>query len=269
MARTAVTGKDTLLAIKVVSLHPDLTRTDIKVGVTIIEHFNRGTGQCDPGIDRLAKLLNLSRRTIIRSIGRLNDMSLIHVTRHGGGSARNSYEPDWEHLTAREQAWQQRFRANALDWMTTDGDQRCQTGAEPSDGLVSQTYALNLPKQTFADRHESTRPAPTIVPSSATAARAAVQRRLATALLTYCGSPQPYARAIELIDDETQELAIVTELRRRGTGFNVIKLHLNGRHLVDGERSKIADPSNSLEAARYSTSHDTPGRQSEAKVDEG
>jgi hypothetical protein len=105
------------------------------------------------------------------------------------------------------------------------------------------------------------------VPSSTDAARAAAERRLGTALLKYCGVPQTYARAIELIDDETQELAVVTELRRRGTGFNVLKQHLNGRHLPERAQNSITGPSSALDGARDSTPADSPVKQQETKVD--
>src|SRR4051812_48497456 len=91
----AVKGLDTLLAIKVINLVPDLRPSDRRVGVALIEHYNRRTGRCDPGLERIATLLSISTRTVIRSTERLHVMGLFHKVRHGGWSNRNSYKPNW------------------------------------------------------------------------------------------------------------------------------------------------------------------------------
>jgi DNA modification methylase len=64
-----VSRRDTLLAIKSISLVPDLNTNDRRVGAALIDHYNRHTGQCDPGIHRLTMLLNISRRTVIWCAG--------------------------------------------------------------------------------------------------------------------------------------------------------------------------------------------------------
>src|SRR5262245_52532918 len=58
---------DTLLAAKVLALAPDLNANDRRVATTLIEHFNRRNSVCDPGQDRIAQLLGISTRTVIRS----------------------------------------------------------------------------------------------------------------------------------------------------------------------------------------------------------
>lgn len=75
---------DTLLAIKTLNLVPGLRQSDRIIGTTLIEHFNRRTGRCDPGIERLAKLTNYSTRTVIRATRRLEAAALIRKVRHGG-----------------------------------------------------------------------------------------------------------------------------------------------------------------------------------------
>ena len=58
---------DILIALKVINLHPDLSNSARRVAGALIDHFNRKTGQCDPSISRLAKLLGINRATVIRA----------------------------------------------------------------------------------------------------------------------------------------------------------------------------------------------------------
>src|SRR5216684_2277831 len=67
---TMQTGpSDTFVAHKAISLAEDLTGTEKRVAATIIDHFNRKTGRCDPALGSIARLLGLGRRTIIRAVG--------------------------------------------------------------------------------------------------------------------------------------------------------------------------------------------------------
>jgi len=59
---------DTLIAHKAINLSEELSGTEKRVAATIIDHFNRKTGQCDPALGSIAKLLGVSRRTVIRAI---------------------------------------------------------------------------------------------------------------------------------------------------------------------------------------------------------
>jgi biotin operon repressor len=109
----AIRPIDTLLAIKVINLMPGLRQSDRQVGVTLIEHFNRRTGRCDPGIKRIASLLGYCERTVIRSIQRLEAAGLFLKTRHGGYSNRNRYEPNWPRFAEHEAAWKTKLRKSA------------------------------------------------------------------------------------------------------------------------------------------------------------
>lgn len=97
-----------------------LSEATKRVAAAIIDHFNKRTGQCDPGIDRLSKLLGISRATVIRATEQLDELGLIEKTSHGGKSHRASYRPNWEH-----------FRAIVEDW-----DERMRTGAGPSASVA-------------------------------------------------------------------------------------------------------------------------------------
>lgn len=106
----------TLLACKAIALAPELSSSARQVGCAIIDHFNRQTGQCDPSISRLAHLLGLGRRTILRAVEELDRHQIIRKVRHGGGSHRNRYEPDWPRLEELEGRWRKRMKGKlALD----------------------------------------------------------------------------------------------------------------------------------------------------------
>jgi hypothetical protein len=53
-----------LIAHKVLSLDAELSGTEKRVAAVLIDSFNRKTGQCDPGLNRIASLLSLDRRTV-------------------------------------------------------------------------------------------------------------------------------------------------------------------------------------------------------------
>ena len=48
---------DTLLAFKAIALMPKLSAAERRVAAAIVDHFRRGDGRCDPGVERLANLL--------------------------------------------------------------------------------------------------------------------------------------------------------------------------------------------------------------------
>jgi len=60
---------DTLIAIKVLSFAPGLTANARAVGAVLFDRYNRRTGQCDPGIDGIARHLGIHERTVIRAVG--------------------------------------------------------------------------------------------------------------------------------------------------------------------------------------------------------
>lgn len=86
---------DTLIACLAIALHPHLSSTDKAVAVILLDHFNRKTGQCDPGITRISALAIIAERSVIRSLDRLVHHKLFRRDRHGGNGNRNSYQPNW------------------------------------------------------------------------------------------------------------------------------------------------------------------------------
>ena len=104
---------DTLLAIKIINVMPGLRLSDCRVGALLIEHYNRESGRCDPGIERMSALLGLSTRTVMRAIKRLEAAGLFKKVRHGGYSHRNSYVPNWSRFAGLLDAWNERLKLAA------------------------------------------------------------------------------------------------------------------------------------------------------------
>ncbi|MDR9393964.1 MAG: helix-turn-helix domain-containing protein [Roseovarius sp.] len=60
----------------------------------LADHHNGETGQCNPSIKRLAECCEMSRRSVEKHIGELEELGLLEVSqcfRDGGGKAANSY----------------------------------------------------------------------------------------------------------------------------------------------------------------------------------
>jgi hypothetical protein len=95
----------------VINLMPGLRQSDRRLAVALIEHFNRKTGRCDPGIDRLANLLGYCERTVIRATQKPEKAGLFRKVRHGGYSNRNKYEPNWSRFAELETAWRAKLKA--------------------------------------------------------------------------------------------------------------------------------------------------------------
>ena len=108
---------DVLFAYKALTLMAGLSDATKRVAGAILDHFNKRTGQCDPSIERLAKMLKIDRATVIRATEKLHDAGLIEKVSHGGKSHRAAYLPNWG-----------RFRALVTDW-----DERRKTGAAPGE----------------------------------------------------------------------------------------------------------------------------------------
>src|SRR5262249_14660204 len=111
---------DTFIAHKAINLSDDLSGTEKRVGAAIIDHFNRKTGQCDPSLDSIAKLLGVSRRPVIRAVGALVQKGYFAKTRHGGHFHRNSYMPLWSRFLAREAKWNERRKSASRKFASAD-----------------------------------------------------------------------------------------------------------------------------------------------------
>lgn len=102
---------DVLFAHKALTLVADLSAADRRVAGAIIDHFNKKTGQCDPGNARLADLLGMDARTVRRATSDLCDVyELFSKVSHGGKSHRAAYTPNWKKFQAIVDEWDARMR---------------------------------------------------------------------------------------------------------------------------------------------------------------
>jgi DNA-binding transcriptional regulator YhcF (GntR family) len=254
---------DTFIAHKAINLSDDLSGTEKRVAAAIIDHFNRKTGQCDPGLDSIARLLGVSRRTIIRAISALVRKGYLHKTRHGGKFHRNSYAPDWSRFRAKETKWNERRTAASRKFERTNVSplqgQNCPLGG---DADVTQTCSSNPLNETSpaprADREtqtpnvgmarkglsreESREVSPTVAnerfhvksTSSRVAAFDAAERRWMTALtMLYASTPELFAVLIDAIDEPLSNAATALEMHKHGTGL---------RFILDALRAQLPQP---------------------------
>jgi predicted transcriptional regulator len=222
---------DTLLAIKVINLATGLRASDRRVATALIEHFNRKTGRCDPSLERISFLLELSTRTIMRSIKRLEEAGLFRRIRHGGYFSRNRYEPNWARFNDLERGWRQRFKRGKHDQSTELSATGGQLSHLRGDKIVTQTYRTNLNQLTFAAQRRTITDR---LPSNLEAAKVAAERRWTSALHRHFSTlPDVYAAIIEAIDPSLQEAATNIEINDRGAGLTFILEKLEGKGIFE------------------------------------
>ena len=248
---------DTFVAHKAISLAEDLTGTEKRVAATIIDHFNRKTGRCDPALGSIARLLGVSRRTVIRAVGSLVLKGYIRKTRHGGYFHRNSYEPIWSRFRTNAAKWTEQ-RAASRRSKTTDVSPLGRQAWHLGDTDVTQTCTNNSFEGTLAAARSETqtrtssrsaaseglgneanrKAAYPIVQqrfhvkstSSHVAARDAAERRW-NELLTkqFAAAPDIFVSLIDTIDPELQSATTDAELGKPGSGIGFLLRELDRR----------------------------------------
>jgi predicted transcriptional regulator len=235
---------DTLLAFKTICLAPDLNTNDRRVGAALIDHFNRQTGRCDPGIDRLTKLLNISRRTVIRSINALVSAGWLVKVRHGGRGNRNRYEPNWRRLREFGESWNAKMKSLATQQLSDVSPPEGQSRHLLGDEGDTQTLNPNLPNKTCwkgYPRKEVRTPSVITTESvgrqaakvsqsafgspSAVVARTEAERRWHGELFARFDL-KTYSAFVEAIGPDLREAATDAELKKRGAGLNHILQHV-------------------------------------------
>jgi hypothetical protein len=251
---------DMLFAFKALALAEDLTATEKRVAVTIVDSFNRQTGQCDPSLNRIAYLLGVSRRTAIRAVSALEKRRLIIKTRHGGKSHRNAYEPNWPAFREIERRWatlkatrhwqvapseMTPLRVTA-DCQSAGDDGGTQTNTNNSSHLTYPVPPAEIRTPTgagFFDRKwhsekefragvSSPRRSMPELGASLAAARVSAEKRWNAQLnARLVGNLNLYAGAIDALDSELQQAATDAELNREGAGLLHVIEELNRRGL--------------------------------------
>lgn len=260
---------DTLIAYKAINLSSEFSGSEKRVAGAIVDHFNRKTGQCDPSLDRIAGLLGISRRTVIRAVKRMQKAGWFRKDRHGGHFHRNSYQPIWTRFREFEAKWNERFRTKRvgiLDSNVSPFQHQSRHLVGESDG--TQTCLINQSKETFPTRWKmenlSTPSDPTICKrlgrigndqtiecpadrivsrerhsKQIEIARSAAERRLNSALQTTWGAtPEIYAEVLDAIDSAMWSAAADAELQKNGAGLAFILQRLR----VGSAANKSGEP---------------------------
>ncbi len=242
---------DTLIAHKVISLS-ELSGTEKRVAAALIESFNRKTGQCDPSLGRVAGLIGVHRRTVIRAMPRLEQAGMFRKDRHGGRSHRNSYQPIWSFFAKANAAWKTHFYDKTSRARSKMSPCQGQDSHLAGDQAVTQTYLSkptqktdlpksdsksNLPtKRTSEQKKEKDRnrasgksaiamprmfPVKHVPPRDA--AYASAERRMSKALTDrFAEDEKAHARIIEAVDAEIYATAIEAEMRTPGAGLTYL-----------------------------------------------
>jgi predicted transcriptional regulator len=222
---------DTLFAFKAIALIDSLSGTEKRVAIAIIDSFNRRTGQCDPGFDRIAHLLGISRRTVIRAVKRLEAARLVVRHRHRGKSHRNSYEPNWLHFRQEEARWSARKKTR--HWKDSVEPDVSLLNAIPrhssGDRTVTQTNLINQSNGTCPTNVGSpsslrqSRAIPIRSVPSAEASLAAAERRWTSKInQSFRANQDQHAKLLDFIDEQMRHLANEAELQQPGSGFRLI-----------------------------------------------
>ena len=239
---------DTTFAYKAFCLSSELSGAEKRVAAAVLDSFNYKTGQCDPSLGRIAHLLNISRRTVIRALNRIERMRFVERNWHGGKFHRNSYNPNWARFREAEVVWNARQKTqhwnsdapnvspsecekchvagvnNATQTLRTNQSSETSAAATTSKG-PQRSRPLNVSRtigeKTFTNRIAAGMAQSTI--GSAEAALAAAERRWCGDLnRRYSRTPEIYAEVIAAIDPETQRAATEAEMRQRGAGMRFI-----------------------------------------------
>ncbi|WP_158671935.1 helix-turn-helix domain-containing protein [Bradyrhizobium guangdongense] len=249
---------DVLIAFKAISLTTDMSVTEKRVAATLLDHYNRDTGQCDPALNTIATLLGINRRTAIRATGSLERSGYFRIDRHGGKFHRNSYQPIWARFRACENGWAEKrkrakqFRSAASELSPLQG---CHIGGGDS---ATQTYANNQSDLTSASQQRQSQQAVSAIEEPAVKwlskqsgsgrqysnaqerfhgkrscgdiARTAAERRWNEALTKQLASaPNVFAGVIEAIDSDLSHATTEVEMRQPGRGVEFLLVQLDRR----------------------------------------
>ncbi|WP_291855411.1 helix-turn-helix domain-containing protein [Bradyrhizobium sp.] len=259
------TPLDTLIAHKAISLCEDLSASEMRVAAAIVDHFNRDTGQCDPSLESIARLIGVSRRTVIRAVSALEKKGYICRRRHGGNFHRNQYEPDWNRFQAMEARWRARRspakKSGAPD-LSLSQRRSCRVAGDMG---VTQTCPRNSTKETLPMQQPARESctaesvAPTVglskernreesyltankrfhvkTANSRDAARDAAERRW-NVLLTkqIVAAPAVFGSLVDAIDIQLSNATTDAELRKPGSGIHFLLRELDRRSPVGAEK---------------------------------
>lgn len=259
---------DILFAHKALNIAADLSACDRRVAGAIIDHFNKKTGQCDPGIERLSILLGIDARTVKRATADLcGKHGLFRKVSHGGKSHRASYTPNWDRFAVIVAEWDARMSGKTRppeagnngaemphsvgrNCPVKGGETAPQTlrrnqSKEPIQVEQVETQARNQDGRVVPERpsgllrgseREAKRTPPKVARSVAhrIAAEAAASRRWDAELRDM--GWDAYGAVVNAITPEIADEATAAEMQRRGAGRQLILERLRLLHPIGGRR---------------------------------
>lgn len=243
-----------------------------RVAVALLEHRNRITRRCDPSMETLAILLQLSERSIVRAVNQLVRDGYFKRFKHGGNFHCNQYEPIWSKFREVEADWVRRRDLHRLRFDRTKvAHNPCQSSQLADDSDVTQTCPTNnhsyetfsggLPKKEIDRTRKAIievaastmeliakpiqQPASRLhvkQPKHSEIARDVAERRWCNALTQrFSLHEQLFAHILSGIDPALSSAATNAELAIAGGGFKHILAELHRRGvIVEGETPQSA-----------------------------
>jgi DNA-binding MarR family transcriptional regulator len=123
-----------------------MSASDKDVYLAIAQHVNNQTGIAYPGMDRIASLIGRTRRTVERSVDRLERSGLLRIVERGGGRGRShKYRlelPGQEEAAPKTASGSARRegRATLDDTELTDEQKKLLTSDNPADIVHMRHY---------------------------------------------------------------------------------------------------------------------------------
>jgi hypothetical protein len=227
--------------------------------VAIVDSFNQKTGRCDPSLGRIAHLLGIHRRTVIRASKSLQALRVLIVDRHGGNHHCNSYQPNWALFREIEKRWAAVKKTSHYDKAGSNlsplpVSAECHSAGDQAVTQTNPTNHSNLtlgpsraaghnvkPAELSGPKRQPRKPtwqrpfASSNLPAfsaARTAARGAAEKRwnkdLQDQFIKY---PDRYAEIIQAIDGQLQEAATDAEMGKYGAGVAYLIEELRRRQL--------------------------------------
>ncbi|KAA0078149.1 helix-turn-helix domain-containing protein [Tardiphaga sp. P9-11] len=239
---------DIMFAMKAIGLSEQLSGSDKQVAFAILDHYNRRTGRCDPSRETLSKLVNITPRTVSRSISKLTGTRLFKIARHGGYYNCNSYCPNWRLYRELEEVWKKRrvacSRRTGQQKLAPSSGQNCPLTSDepvyqtnPSNSILLTSVKVQpSPAQVGQSSRSYTGVTVASAPRkqwdattlSVEAARSAAEKRWNEDLIIQFGhDASVYGRIVEAVSPQLLERATGAEMQRRGSGLTFLMKELS------------------------------------------
>lgn len=217
--------KDKTLAHRALCIERTLTPAAKAVCSELVDHFNRKTGQCDPGKKRLADLTGYSIRTVTNALRILEQKQFIIRFRHGGGHFTNAYFINWQKFRKIAHSGDQPDETIC----TTPGEETLITTGEAQCPQTIERTFEKKPLKERSDRKDNITHHSQPIPSRSTGQtfrRLPPSRQVLENLavkawerhLRKIVGQERYADALEKLTPEICEAATRSEIKKPGSG---------------------------------------------------